>query len=92
MINPHEKWTLLAGIGYDTSAVDSSRDRTPDLPIDRQVRYATGAAYKWSEKITVGANFEYLDAGKAPVDNSSLSGNYKRNDLYFFTMNIRWTF
>ncbi len=92
IINPHEKWTFSAGIGYDSSAVESSRDRTPDLPIDRQIRYATGVVYKWSEKIQVGANFQYLDGGKAPVNNSLLSGNYKKNDLYFFTMNIRWMF
>ena len=78
--------------GYDSSAVESSRDRTPDLPLDRQVRYSTGVVYKWSEKIQVGANFQFLDAGKAPINNTLLSGNYKNNELYFFSMNVRWMF
>ena len=42
---PSEKWLLQAGISYDTSPVDSD-DRTPDMPIDRQVRYAVGVQYE----------------------------------------------
>jgi hypothetical protein len=38
---PVEKWLLQLGFAYDTSPVDSD-DRTPDMPIDRQIRYATG--------------------------------------------------
>ncbi|MFA9563662.1 MAG: hypothetical protein ACERLM_03000, partial [Acidimicrobiales bacterium] len=41
---PVEKWLLQLGFSYDTSPVDSD-DRTPDMPIDRQIRYATGAQY-----------------------------------------------
>ncbi len=44
---PVEKWLLQVGFSYDTSPVDSD-DRTPDMPMDRQIRYATGVQYKWS--------------------------------------------
>jgi long-chain fatty acid transport protein len=39
---PDEDWLLQAGIAFDTSPVDED-DRTPDMPIDRQIRYAIGA-------------------------------------------------
>jgi long-chain fatty acid transport protein len=42
---PVDQWLLQLGIAYDTSPVDSD-DRTPDMPIDRQIRYATGAQYQ----------------------------------------------
>ena len=47
---PNDKWTLRSGIAYDTNPVDAT-DRTADMPIDRQVRYAIGADYQWSEII-----------------------------------------
>jgi long-chain fatty acid transport protein len=54
---PDDPWLLQLGFAYDTSPVDSD-DRTPDMPIDRQIRYSLGAQYKWSEKISVGSQFE----------------------------------
>jgi len=36
-----EKWLWSVGFAYDSSPVDKD-DRTPDLPVDRQIRYATG--------------------------------------------------
>ena len=50
---PTETWLLQAGIAYDTSPVDSD-DRPPDMPIDRQIRYATGVQYKWSQDFSLG--------------------------------------
>jgi long-chain fatty acid transport protein len=42
---PVEEWLFQLGFAYDTSQVDSN-DRTPDMPMDRQIRYATGVQYK----------------------------------------------
>ena len=36
-------------------------NRTPDMPMDRQIRYATGVQYKWSERLSTGAQFVYAD-------------------------------
>jgi long-chain fatty acid transport protein len=88
---PVEKWLLQLGFAYDTSPVDSD-DRTPDMPIDRQIRYATGAQYQWSERLSTGAQFVYADYGKAKIDNDLLKGDYKRNDLFFFALNASWKF
>jgi long-chain fatty acid transport protein len=88
---PVEKWLLQLGFAYDTSPVDSD-DRTPDMPMDRQIRYATGAQYQWSDRLSTGAQFVYADYGKAKIDNDLLKGDYKRNDLYFFALNANWKF
>ena len=88
---PVEKWLLQLGFAYDTSPVDSD-DRTPDMPMDRQIRYATGAQYQWSDRLSTGAQFVYADYGKAKIDNDLLKGDYKRNDLLFFALNANWKF
>jgi long-chain fatty acid transport protein len=88
---PVDKWLLQLGFAYDTSPVDSD-DRTPDMPMDRQIRYATGAQYKWSDRLSTGAQFVYADYGKAKIDNDLLKGDYKRNDLFFFAFNVNWKF
>ena len=36
-------------------------NHTPDMPMDRQIRYATGVQYKWSERLSTGAQFVYAD-------------------------------
>ena len=88
---PVEKWLLQLGFSYDTSPVDSD-DRTPDMPMDRQIRYATGAQYQWSEKLSVGGQFVYADYGDAKIKNDLLKGEYDRNDLIFFALNANWKF
>ncbi|NNL78527.1 MAG: hypothetical protein HKO68_19525 [Desulfobacterales bacterium] len=88
---PVDKWLLQLGFSYDTSPVDSD-DRTPDMPIDRQIRYATGVQYKWSDRLSLGGQFVYADYGKAKIDNDLLKGDYKRNDIFFFAMNANWKF
>jgi long-chain fatty acid transport protein len=88
---PVEKWLLQVGFSYDTSPVDSD-DRTPDMPMDRQIRYAAGAQYQWSEKLSVGGQFVYADYGDAKIKNDLLKGEYDRNDLIFFALNANWKF
>ena len=88
---PVEKWLLQLGCSYDTSPVDKE-DRTPDMPMDRQIRYATGVQYEWSERLSAGAQFVYADYGKAKIDNQLLKGEYKTNDIFFLAFNANWKF
>jgi long-chain fatty acid transport protein len=88
---PVEKWLLQLGFSYDTSPVDKE-DRTPDMPMDRQIRYATGVQYKWSDRLSTGAQFVYADYGKAKIDNQLLQGEYKTNDIFFLAFNANWKF
>jgi long-chain fatty acid transport protein len=88
---PVEKWLLQLGFAYDTSPVDS-KDRTPDMPIDRQIRYATGVQYQWNEDVSIGGQFVYADYGDAKIKNDLLRGEYERNDLFFLAFNLNWKF
>ena len=100
----NKSWLLQAGIGYDTSPVDT-KDRTTDMPIDRQVRFAFGTQYKnpQSKGPSIGAQIVFADYGSAGIDTDGLgvgpgvgvadgfSGNYKDNDIIFFSVNASWT-
>ena len=88
---PTPKWLLRTGVAYDTSPVDGN-DRTADMPIDRQMRYAVGASYDWSESLTVGASFVYADYGDARINGSTLSGDYEKNDIYFLGLHANWKY
>jgi long-chain fatty acid transport protein len=86
-------WLLSVGIAYDESPVSDS-DRTPDMPLDRQWRYATGVQYDLSDDMTVGCAYEFLDAGSAGINQNrgalagALAGDYSSNYIHFFNVNL----
>jgi long-chain fatty acid transport protein len=92
-----EPWLFSLGFAYDKSPVDDD-DRTPDMPVDRQLRYGTGIQYEWNKDITLGFAYEYLDAGDADINQNKgplagrLVGDYKTNEIHFFAFNINWKF
>ena len=92
-----ERWLWSVGAAYDTSPTDGDT-RTPDLPLDRQIRLGTGIQYDWNDNITVGAAYEYLDAGEAEIDQAGkplkgpLKGEYDPNSIHFFALNLIWKF
>ncbi len=92
-----DSWLWSVGAAYDTSPTDEDT-RTPDLPLDRQIRIGTGIQYDWNKDITVGAAYEYMDAGEAEIDQKggplqgSLKGDYDTNAIHFFAVNLIWKF
>ena len=90
-------WSASVGFAYDSSPVSDS-NRTIALPLDRQLRYALGAQYEVNDDLTVGAAYQYMDAGDAPVDQSGgplrgdLKGEFDRNDIHFFALHANWKF
>lgn len=76
------KFLFQAGASYDSSPVSKSL-RTPDLPMDRQIRIGTGIEYSVVSAVNVGFSYEYINFGQAPIDNHSsngiLAGHYTRN-------------
>jgi hypothetical protein len=52
---PVKNWLFQLGFAYDTSPVDSN-DPTPDMPMDRQIRYVTGIQYKWRDRLSIGGD------------------------------------
>jgi len=92
-----DSWLWSVGAAYDTSPTDEDT-RTPDLPLDRQIRIGTGIQYDWNKDITVGAAYEYMDAGEAEIDQEGgplqgpLKGDYDTNAIHFFAVNLIWKF
>lgn len=88
---PTDDLLLQAGFGYDTSPV-SDRDRTADMPIDRQLRYAAGLQYNLSDRATIGGSLVYVDLGDADIDGDTVKGSYENNQLIFAAVNFSWKF
>jgi long-chain fatty acid transport protein len=86
----NEDMILQTGVAYDTSPIDDAKDRTPDMPMDEQIRLAFGLQYDWTEKINIGGAFTYAFYGDAAIDKQFMVGDYKSNDLYFFALKISW--
>jgi hypothetical protein len=60
------------------------------MPVDRQVRFGVGTQYAWSPTTKVGANFSYAALGPARIDSSTLTGDYKRNQLFSVSFYVNW--
>jgi long-chain fatty acid transport protein len=92
-----DNWLWSVGFAYDTSPADDD-NRTPDLPVDRQYRIATGIQYDWNQDVTLGAAYQYMDAGDAKIDQEGgplqgpLKGKYDTNEIHFFAVNLSWKF
>ena len=58
-----EKWLWSAGFAYDSAPV-SAANRSPALPLDRQLRYGTGIQYLVNENVTWARPMKCLTAGR----------------------------
>ncbi|MFC2149850.1 OmpP1/FadL family transporter [Candidatus Auribacterota bacterium] len=58
---------LKGGFSYDSSPA-SIRNRLPDLPVDRQWRFAAGFDYNIRKNMKISVSWEFIDLGEAPVD------------------------
>ncbi len=68
-------------------------DRTADMPMDRQWRFAFGTQHELTESVTIGGSFEYVDLGDAKIDNATtLRGDYETNRIVFFAVNANIKF
>jgi long-chain fatty acid transport protein len=90
-------WSVSAGVAYDSSPVSNS-DRSIALALDEQYRYAVGVLYDWRKDITLGAAFEYMDAGDASVNQKGgplrgdLKSDFKNDNIYFLALSMNWKF
>lgn len=88
---PTEDWLLQAGMAYDTSPVSDGK-RSADIPIDRQIRYAVGVQHQFTESMTLGGAFEYIDLGDARIKSNTLRGDYQDNRIFAFGINMNYEF
>jgi long-chain fatty acid transport protein len=92
------EWLWSFGAAYDTSPVDSDKGRTPELALDRQIRLATGLQYDWSQDVTIGGAYQYVDLGDGGIDRNDgplkgpLKGDYDPNAIHVFALNLIWKF
>jgi long-chain fatty acid transport protein len=74
--------TLQAGASFDSSPTSAAR-RTPDLPVDRQIRVGAGLLYTLTSAAKLGFSYEYFNLGNANINIHSRKGNlvgsYARN-------------
>jgi len=90
-----EGWLWSVGGGFDSSPLSKSQ-RSPNLPLDQQFRLGTGLQYSFTDKITVGAAYQYMNGGDADMDlergprAGRLQGDYKSYDVHFFALNLSW--
>ena len=90
-----DTWTLRAGAAYDTNPV-SSRDRTADMPLDRQVRLAFGADYLRDSGMQISGSLVYADYGDAAINSSRMpplvgyEGEYSENQIWFASVAFNW--
>ena len=88
-------WTLRAGVGYDTNPVDA-KDRTADMPIDEQFRYAAGFDYLRDTGMRISGSLVYADYGNAEIESNEalpafgLEGDYKTNEIWFASVSFNW--
>ena len=62
------------------------------MPVDRQVRYATGVQYQKSETCKIGAALEYVDLGDAAISRQFFRGDYEDNEIYILGVYANWKF
>jgi long-chain fatty acid transport protein len=91
-----DNWSWSVGVAFDTSPMSKSQ-RTPALPMDQQIRAGTGVQYAVSDRITLGAAYEYLNLGSNDIDRSrplagTLQGKYSTNEIHFFNTTLNWKF
>jgi long-chain fatty acid transport protein len=93
-----EKWQLTGGFAYDSSAV-SDKNRSVALPMGQAWRFGVGALWQVSEKINLGAAYEFMWAGDMSVDQGSntslrgrVSGAWEDTSFSFLTVNMSWRF
>jgi long-chain fatty acid transport protein len=84
-----DSWQWQAGIAYDTSPVDAD-DRTADLPVDRQVRYAFGITHTRPDGPEISGSFVYADYGDAEIDSLGYDGDYSTNEILFISVSLNW--
>lgn len=90
-------WKVSTGLAYDTSPV-KTRDRTPDMPVDRQWRLGIGLQHEYSKDISLGVAYEYVSLGDADIDlagkplSGSLKGKYSPNAIHIANATVNWRF
>ena len=68
-----------------------SNDRRADLPVDQQVRLATGVIWTRDERWRVGGFLELIDLGSADLESGVFFGGaYDPNRIFMVGVNFQY--
>ena len=90
-----DRWLWSAGFAYDSSPV-AEENRTPSLPLDRQLRYGTGIQYEINDYMVLGIANEVMDGSNASYDvkrgplAGRVQGDFSSNIIDFVGINLVW--
>ncbi len=91
------KWTITAGVAYDSSAVDDDK-RSVTLPMGEAWRFALGAQYAITPALSVGGAYEFIWMGDMSVNQERgpvagrVSGDFSNSSISVFALNLKWTY
>ncbi|MCZ6855538.1 MAG: outer membrane protein transport protein [Gammaproteobacteria bacterium] len=85
----NDTWSFQAGISYDTNPA-KKENRTADLPLDRQIRYAISAGYMRPSGLEIAGHLVYADYGSAKIESLGFAGEYTSNDILFASVSFNW--
>jgi len=60
-------WKISAGVSYDSSPV-STADRTPEFPLDRQIRLSVGLHKHHGKRFDWAVTYTYVDSGTGEIN------------------------
>jgi long-chain fatty acid transport protein len=90
-------WLLSLGFAYDSSPMNEA-NRSPSLPLDTNWRGAAGIQYDWSQNLTLGFAYEYINGGSANINKQggpfigTLVGDYSPNMINVVNLNVIYRF
>ncbi len=87
------EWTLSSGISYDSSPVSHTL-RTPELPVDRQVRYSVGFHRHGGKRFDWSISYTYVDSGTGKMNASlgpltgTIQGDYSPYNVHSLAFSL----
>ncbi len=92
----HPGWRVTAGFAYDSSPAGDD-DRTVAMPLDRVLRYSGGLIYEWSDRVTLGLAYTFLDNGTASLSQrgvlaGTVSGEFHPNYYHVIALSVAMRF
>ncbi len=93
-----DQWRFSGGVAYDSSAVESAY-RSVAAPMGQAWRFGLGAEWQATEKLSLGADYEFLWSGNMSVDQGTplsargqVDGSFNDAWFSFFTLNLTYKF
>ncbi|KGY14014.1 hypothetical protein NM22_00710 [Vibrio tubiashii] len=85
------KLGIEMGLGYVSSPLDDATLQSPDLPVERQIKYSLGGHYQWNASTAIKTYYSYVDYGNPDINNGFMQGSYD-NHNHFFGLELDYRF